>query len=69
MTLKKAYQIQQKIKKKIFFSDINIKYCVWHFKKLFEIQKNRSCSNKIDNNNNLYTYNEAILNFPFINPI
>ena len=52
----------------IIFPNIHIKYCVWHFKRSLEIQKNRLCSNEIDNNNNLYEFYKAISNFPFINP-
>ncbi|ORX64802.1 hypothetical protein BCR32DRAFT_286851 [Anaeromyces robustus] len=31
--------------------NLNIKYCVWHYKKSLEKQKNKLCFNEVDNNN------------------
>ena len=59
-------QLSPKYKQKNFFPYINIKYCVWYFKRSLKIQKNRFYSNEIDNNNNLYTYYKAISNFPLL---
>ncbi|ORX76414.1 hypothetical protein BCR32DRAFT_284173 [Anaeromyces robustus] len=48
--------------------NLNIKYCVWHYKKSLEKQKNILCFNEVDNNNDVYVYYKAISNLPFINP-
>ncbi|ORX63230.1 hypothetical protein BCR32DRAFT_251688 [Anaeromyces robustus] len=48
--------------------NLNIKYCVWHYKKSLEKQKNKLCFNEVDNNNDVYVYYKAISNLPFINP-
>eukprot|EP00833_Pecoramyces_ruminatium_P014750 jgi/Orpsp1_1/1188782/evm.model.d7180000067137.1 len=50
------------------FPNINIKYCVWHYKRSLEAQKNKSCSDEVENNDNIYTYYKNISNLPFINP-
>ncbi|KAG4101832.1 hypothetical protein H8356DRAFT_1033897 [Neocallimastix lanati (nom. inval.)] len=50
------------------FPNINIKYCVWHYKKSLEKQKNILCYHEVKNNNDVYIYYKAISNLPFINP-
>jgi len=50
------------------FPNINIKYCVWHYKKSLENQKNILCYHEVKNNYDLYIYYKAISNLPFINP-
>jgi len=50
------------------FHNITIKYCVWHYKRSLEVQKNKLCYNEIENNNKIYLLYKAITNFPFINP-
>ncbi|ORX78183.1 hypothetical protein BCR32DRAFT_282500 [Anaeromyces robustus] len=34
--------------------NLNIKYCVWHYKKSLEKQKNKLCFNEVDNNNDQF---------------
>ncbi|KAG4081734.1 hypothetical protein H8356DRAFT_1756662 [Neocallimastix lanati (nom. inval.)] len=51
-----------------FFPNINIKYCVWHYKRSLEKQKNILCYHEVKNNNDVYIYYKAISNLPFINP-
>ncbi len=53
---------------KKIFPDINIKYCVWHYKRSLQIKKNKLCSDEIYENINIYTYYKFISNLPFINP-
>ncbi|KAG4101048.1 hypothetical protein H8356DRAFT_1034900 [Neocallimastix lanati (nom. inval.)] len=50
------------------FPNINIKYCVWYYKRSLEKQKNISCYHEVKNNNDVYIYYKAISNLPFINP-
>ena len=50
------------------FPNITIKYCVWHYKRSFEVQKNKLCYNEVENNHKIYLLYKAITNFPFINP-
>ncbi|ORY47992.1 hypothetical protein LY90DRAFT_508976 [Neocallimastix californiae] len=50
------------------FHNITIKYCVWHYKRSFEVQKNKLCYNEVENNHKIYLLYKAITNFPFINP-
>ena len=45
---------------KTIFPNTNIKYCIWHYKKL--------CYNEVKNDNNIFIYYKAISNLPFINP-
>ena len=53
---------------KKIFPDINIRFCVWHFKRSLEKQKNKICYSEVDKNDDIYTYYKAISNLPFINP-
>jgi len=43
-------------KKKIFFfPNISIKYCIWHYQRSLEKQKqNKLCYNERNNNNNIF---------------
>ncbi|KAG4097789.1 hypothetical protein H8356DRAFT_940396, partial [Neocallimastix lanati (nom. inval.)] len=50
------------------FHNITIKYCVWHYKRSLEVQKNKLCYNEVENNHKIYLLYKAITNFPFINP-
>ncbi|ORX64275.1 hypothetical protein BCR32DRAFT_251198 [Anaeromyces robustus] len=50
------------------FPDINIKYCIWHYKRSLEINKNALCYKEVEDNNILYIYYKAISNLLFINP-
>ncbi|ORX63274.1 hypothetical protein BCR32DRAFT_307873 [Anaeromyces robustus] len=50
------------------FPNINIRYCVWHYKRSLEINKNKLCYKEIEDNKYIYMYYKAISNFPFINP-
>ncbi|KAG4089038.1 hypothetical protein H8356DRAFT_1432268 [Neocallimastix lanati (nom. inval.)] len=50
------------------FPNINIKYCIWHYKRSLEKQKNILCYHEVKNNNDVYIYYKAISNLPFINP-
>ncbi|KAG4104447.1 hypothetical protein H8356DRAFT_1369830 [Neocallimastix lanati (nom. inval.)] len=50
------------------FHNITIKYCVWHYKRSFEVQKNKLCYNEVENHHKIYLLYKAITNFPFINP-
>ena len=50
------------------FPNINIKFCIWHYKRSLEIKKNELCYNEVKDNNNICNYYKAISNFPFINP-
>ena len=50
--------------KKKVFPNINIKYCVWHYKRSLEKQKNY---HEVKNNNDVYINYKAISNLPFIN--
>ena len=36
------------------FHNITIKYCVWHYKRSFEVQKNKLCYNEVENNHKIY---------------
>ena len=56
-----------KAAKKIF-PNINIKYCIWHFKRSLEIKKNEFCYIKVVSNYNIYVYYKFISNLPFVNP-
>ena len=38
---------------KTIFPNINIKYCIWHYKKSLEIKKNKLCYNEVKNDNNI----------------
>ena len=49
------------------FPSANIKYCIWHYKRSLEINKNKICFKEVEENNDLYIYYKAITNFPFIN--
>ncbi|KAG4081268.1 hypothetical protein H8356DRAFT_1439119 [Neocallimastix lanati (nom. inval.)] len=46
------------------FPNINIKYCVWHYKRSLEKQKNILCYHEVKNNNDVYIYYKAISNLP-----
>ena len=48
--------------------NITIKYCVWHYKKSLEVQKNKLYYNEVENNHKIYLLYKTITNFPFINP-
>ena len=50
------------------FPNITIKYCVWHFIRSLEVQKNRLCYNEVESNHKIYLFYKAITNFPVINP-
>ncbi len=53
---------------KKIFPNINIKYCIWHYKRSLEIKKNKLCYFEVENNNDIYVYYKFISNLPFINP-
>ena len=53
---------------KKIFPNIKIRFCVWHFKRSLEKQKNKICCSEVDKNDDIYTYYKAISNLPFINP-
>jgi len=48
---------------------MKIKYCIWHYKRELEIQKNKLYRTEIENSRDLYNYYKYILNLPIINPI
>ena len=48
------------------FPNITIKYCLWHYKRSLEVQKNKLCYNEVENHK-IYLFNKAITNFPNIN--
>ena len=50
------------------FPNSNIKYCIWHYKRALEKQKNKLCFNEVDDNKDLYIYYKFISNLSFINP-
>ncbi|KAL6607448.1 hypothetical protein U3516DRAFT_756365, partial [Neocallimastix sp. 'constans'] len=50
------------------FHNITTKYCVLHYKRSLEVQKNKLCYNEVENNHKIYLLYKAITNFPFINP-
>ena len=52
----------------IVFPDINIRYCIWHYKQSLRHHKNKICHNEVNHNRDLYVYYNDILNLPFINP-
>ena len=58
--------ISKAVKK--IFPNINIKYCIWHYKRLLEIKINELCYYEVKNDNNIFIYYKAISNLPFINP-
>ena len=45
-----------------------IKYCIWHFIRALEIQKNKLCYKEVDEDNKELINYKIITNFPFINP-
>ena len=49
------------------FPNMNIKYCVWHYKRLLR-NKKKICYKEVKDNNILKSYYKAISNLPFINP-
>ena len=50
------------------FINVNIKYCIWHFKRALQILKKKElCGNKVEKIKDLYIYYNNISNFPFIN--
>ena len=53
---------------KTIFPNINIKYCIWYYKKSLEIKKKKLGYNKVKKWNNIFIYYKAISNLPFINP-
>ncbi|KAL6588656.1 hypothetical protein U3516DRAFT_773348 [Neocallimastix sp. 'constans'] len=53
---------------KTIFPNTNIKYCIWHYKKLLDQKKNKLCYNEVKNDNNIFIHYKAISNLPFINP-
>jgi len=50
------------------FPNIEIKFCVWHFKKTLDNNKNRFCNAEMDADNDLFKEYKVISNLPFINP-
>ena len=42
------------------FLNINIKYCIWHFKSVLVIQKYELCCNKVEKIKHLYIYYQNI---------
>jgi len=50
------------------FPNINIKYCIWHYKRALEAKFNKLINNEVECNINLYIDYKYISNFPFINP-
>ena len=50
------------------FPNINIKYCIWHYKRLLMMKKNKLCYKEVEDNNILNYYYKAISNLCFINP-
>ena len=50
------------------FPNINIRYCIWHYKRNLEVQKNKLCYNEVESDNDILIYYKTITNFPFINP-
>ena len=60
--------ISKAVKK--IFPNINIKYCIWHFKRSLEIKKkkNELCYSEVESNYNIYVYYKFISNLPFVNP-
>jgi len=52
------------------FPDINIKYYIWHYKRVLKLKKkkkNKLCRKKVENDIDLYIHYKFISNFPFIN--
>jgi len=49
------------------FPNINIKYCIWHYKRLLIMKKNKLCYKEVKDHNILNTYYKAISNLCFIN--
>ncbi|ORY38268.1 hypothetical protein LY90DRAFT_510921 [Neocallimastix californiae] len=49
------------------FPNINIEYCIWHYKRLLMTKKNRLCYKVVKDHNILNTYYKAISNLCFIN--
>ncbi|KAG4083448.1 hypothetical protein H8356DRAFT_1318843 [Neocallimastix lanati (nom. inval.)] len=58
--------ISKAVKK--IFPNINIKYCIWHYKNLLEIKKNELCRNEVNDDEKIFNYYKGISNLPFINP-
>ncbi|ORX76040.1 hypothetical protein BCR32DRAFT_284617 [Anaeromyces robustus] len=50
------------------FPNINIKYCIWHYKRALKNKFNKLCSKEVISNNDLNNDYKHISNFPFINP-
>lgn len=44
------------------FPSASIKYCIWHYKRSLEINKNKICFKEVEENNDLYIYYKAITN-------
>ncbi|KAG4107106.1 hypothetical protein H8356DRAFT_921584, partial [Neocallimastix lanati (nom. inval.)] len=44
------------------FPDINIRYCIWHYKRSSGRHKNKICYNEVNHNRDLYVNYNAILN-------
>ena len=52
----------------ILKNNINIKYCIWHYKRLLITKKkNKLCYKEVKDHNILNTYYKAISNLCFIN--
>jgi len=49
------------------FPNINIKYCIWQYKRLLIKKKNKLCYKDVKDHNILNTYYKAISNLCFIN--
>ena len=52
--LKNKKQSTYLMPQKKVFPNINIKYCVWHYKRSLEKQKNILCYHEVKNNNDVY---------------
>ncbi|KAL6630383.1 hypothetical protein U3516DRAFT_808802 [Neocallimastix sp. 'constans'] len=51
----------------IVFPDINIRYCIWHYKHSLGHHKNKICYNEVNHKRDLYVYYNSILNLFIIN--
>ena len=54
---------------KSVFPATNIKYCLWHFDRNLEINKNKICYKDVNENKDIFILYKCITKLPFIDPV
>ena len=53
---------------KSVFPDSKIKYCLWHFERNLEINKNKICYKEVNENKDIFILYKCITKLPYIDP-